>query len=146
MAAKRCNIVTRTLAKVAVCALLATTALTARAQFEGPCIGACRGQVIGILIGIAGGSAALGIGIFYAVHHGHTINGCALPGPNGLELQNQGDQKTYHLIGEVADIKPGDRVRVSGKKEKESSGTPQEFIVEKLAKDYGACTQALAAP
>lgn len=41
-------------------------------------------------------------------------------------------------IGDVAGIKPGSRVRVSGKKEK-SSGTAQ-FLVEKVSKDFGACS------
>jgi hypothetical protein len=130
-------------AMVAVCTLLVTTTLKAKAQGYG-C--GCGGEIIGIGIGIAAGGAALGIGVFYAVHHGHSINGCALSGPNGLELQNRGDQQTYALIGQVADIKPGDRVRVSGKKEKKKAGAPQQFLVEKLSKDFGACTAQPATP
>jgi hypothetical protein len=44
-------------------------------------------------------------------------------------------------LGITSDVKPGDRVRVQGKKKaigKSSSGNPT-FLVEKLAKDYGAC-------
>jgi hypothetical protein len=118
----------------AVCALLVSTADTAKAQ-----IGVTRTQADWIGVGVAGIGAGIGIGVFYAIHHGHSINGCALSGPDGLELQNRGDQQTYALIGEVAGIKPGDRVRVSGKKEKKKAGAPQQFLVEKLSKDFGSC-------
>lgn len=49
-------------------------------------------------------------------------------------------------MGDVAAIKVGDRVRVSGKKQKASVGGAHEFVVEKLTKDYGACTASTAAP
>jgi hypothetical protein len=131
---------------VAVCALLGISVVPAGAQFEGPCTNGCKGTVAAIIGGAVGGGAVLGIGIFYAVHHGHSLNGCAVSSPGGLELQNRGDQQTYALIGEVSAIKPGDRIRVSGKKEKKNSGVPQQFLVEKLNKDYGSCTAAPASP
>ena len=43
-------------------------------------------------------------------------------------------------IGDVAGIKPGSRVRVSGKKEKEKSSGTAQFLVEKVSKDFGACS------
>jgi hypothetical protein len=98
--------------------------------------------VVGIGVGIAAGGAALGIGVTYALHHGHSLNGCVVTGAGGLELQNQGDEQTYALIGETAAIKPGEHLRVSGKKEKASAGAARQFLVEKLAKDYGSCAPA----
>lgn len=127
------------LGTVALCAILATTTFSAKAQDRIQILS--KGQEVGIVAGIAGAGAAVGIGIYFAVHHGHSLRGCAVSGPNGLQLQNQGDQQTYALTGEVADIKPGDRVRVSGKKEKKSAGDPQDFLVAKLTKDYGACKE-----
>jgi hypothetical protein len=56
------------------------------------------------------------------------------------------NQQSYVLVGEVAGIKPGDRVRVSGKREKKNAGGPQQFLVEKLTKDYGVCTVVPATP
>jgi len=144
MTAKRFNILIRIFTGAAVCASFVTATLPARAQ--GGCIGVCKGEVVGIALGIAGGGAALGIGIFYAVHHGHSLSGCAVSGPNGLELENHGDEQTYALIGEVANIKPGNRIRVSGKKEKKEAGAPQQFLVEKLSKDFGACKAQPATP
>jgi hypothetical protein len=43
-------------------------------------------------------------------------------------------------------VAPGERVRVPGKKQKISSGATQQFLVEKLTKDYGSCTLAPVAP
>jgi hypothetical protein len=99
---------------------------------------------IGIAIGAIG--AGIGIGIYYAVHHGHSLKGCAVSGPGGLQLQSQGDQQAYALVGEVAAIKPGERVRVSGKKAKATTGAGPQFIVEKIDKDYGACKISPATP
>jgi hypothetical protein len=130
------------LAMVAVCALLVSTTDTAKAQ-----IGVTRTQAGWIGFGVAAIGAGIGIGVFYAVHHGHSLNGCALSGPDGLELQDRGDQQTYALIGEVAGIKPGDRVRVSGKKaKKKAAGASQQFLVEKVSRDFGACKVQPATP
>jgi preprotein translocase subunit Sss1 len=121
-------------AKVAICALLLTAAAKpAKAEFI------TSGQVawIGVAIGAIG--AGIGIGIYYAVRHNRSLTGCAVSGASGLQLQNAGDQQSYALIGDVAGIKPGDRVRVSGKKEKGKPGASRQFLVEKLGKDYGAC-------
>jgi len=131
----------RSILAVAVCVLLVSTTGTAKAQ-----IGVTKTQADWIGVGVAAIGAGIGIGIFYAIHHGSSIDGCAVSGPNGLELQYRGDQQTYALIGEVAGIKPGDRVRVSGKKEKKKAGAPQQFLVEKLSKDFGACTAPPATP
>ncbi len=130
-------------AKAMVCVLLVTATATASAQFpSGPYGPVTKSDAVWIGVAIAAIGAGVGIGVFYAVHHGHSLNGCAVSGPNGLQLQNRGDSQTYALTGEVAEIKPGDRVRVSGKKEKKNGGGAQQFVVEKLTKDYGACPAA----
>jgi hypothetical protein len=102
-----------------------------------------------IVAGVAGGGAAIGILIYFALSRPPSIKGCAVTGPNGLELKNEGDGQTFQLLGITSDVKPGDRVRVQGKKKKaigkSSSGNPT-FLVEKLAKDYGACKTVLAKP
>jgi hypothetical protein len=133
--------------KLAVCALLATATFTASAQSGGCCIGGVtKGDAKAIGIGIVGGAVALGVGIYFAVHHGHSLRGCAVSGPSGLELQNRGDQQTYSLTGAVASVKPGDQVRVSGRKQKKSGGAPPQFLVDSVTKDYGSCTAGLATP
>lgn len=101
-----------------------------------------KSDVVLIGVGVAAIGAAIGIGIYYAVRHSQSVTGCTVSGPNGLQLQSAGDQQTYILIGDVATVKQGERIRVSGKKQKRSSGVPQQFLAEKVTKDYGACPVA----
>jgi len=92
-------------------------------------------EAVGVVIGVG---AAIGVGIYFAVHANHSVTGCTVAAAGGLQLQQ--DQQTWSLVGSIATIKPGERIRVSGKKQKKSAGTPRPFLVEKLAKDYGSCT------
>src|SRR5579862_5096432 len=105
------------LAMVAACALLLAATATAQPQ-SGTIGGVTGGDAVAIGVAIAVIGAGIGFGVFYAVHQGHSLDGCAVSGANGLELQNRGDQQTYALVGDTAGIKPGERVRISGKKEK----------------------------
>ena len=131
----------RFLARVVVCALLLTATATARAQIG---YQVTKGDEAGLAAVLVAVGVGVGFGIYFAVHHGHSLTGCAVSGSNGLQLQN--DQQTYALMGNVGSIKAGDRVRVAGKKQKAVASGVHEFVVEKLARDYGACTAALAAP
>jgi hypothetical protein len=130
------------IAKIAVCALLATPstepliALRPRAAGSIP----TKTDVAWIGVAVAAIGAGIGLGIYFAVRPHHLeITGCAASGPNGPELVSEHDQKTYELVGEVASIKPGERIRVTGKKDKKTTGTHPQFRVEKLSKDLGAC-------
>ena len=96
-------------------------------------------KLVGITVGLAAIGAGIGIGVYVAVNHNHTLTGCASSGAGGPLLQNHGDQQTYAIAGEVSAIKPGERVRVSGKKSKQKGDGPRQFLVEKLDKDFGAC-------
>ena len=82
--------------------------------------------------------AAIGIGIYVAVRHDKTITGCAASGPDGLMIENEGDHLSYSLMGDVSAVKPGDRMRVSGKKKK-ARGATHPFLVDKVKRDFGAC-------
>ena len=97
-------------------------------------------EAVGVVIGVG---AAIGVGIYFAVHANHSVTGCTAAAANGIQLQQ--DQQTWSLIGSTGAIKPGERIRVSGKKQKKIAGAPRTFLVEKLAKDYGPCT-ATATP
>jgi hypothetical protein len=74
-----------------------------------------------------------------------TLNGCVSSAPTSIVLLNQGDRQTYDLIGDTAAIKSGERVKVSGKKKKDTSGK-RYFLVGKLSKSYGACRVPSATP
>jgi hypothetical protein len=92
-------------------------------------------EAVGVVVGVG---AAIGVGIYFAVHANHSITGCTVAAAGGIQLQQ--DQQTWSLMGSIADIKPGERVRVSGKKQKKVAAAPRSFLVENLAKDYGPCT------
>jgi hypothetical protein len=96
-------------------------------------------KLVGITVGLAAIGAGIGIGVYVAVHHNHILTGCISNAAGGLQLQNHGDQHTYTIVGEVSALKPGERVRVSGKKSKQKGNDPRQFLVEKLEKNYGAC-------
>jgi hypothetical protein len=93
-------------------------------------------------VGIVAVGAAIGVGIYFAVKHNHSMTGCARSTADGLTLTTESDKQTYALTGDVAGIKPGNRVRVSGKKSKEKSTGTSQFLVEKVSKDFGACNVA----
>jgi len=123
------------LAEVAVCALLVTGTTEQAVANSLP----TKSDVVWIGVAIAAIGAGIGIGIYYAVHHNHSLNGCAVNGANGLELQNKGDQQTYGLVGAVNSIKSGERIRVSGKRVKNTAGPIPQFLVEQVSKDFGSC-------
>ena len=133
-------------AAAVACALALTATAPANAQSSTPIGGVTKSDAAWIVVAIAAIGAGIGIGVYYAFHHSHSLSGCAVSGTNGLELQNKGDQQTYALVGAVSAIKPGERIRVSGKKVKKPAGPPPQFLVEKLSKDYGACRENAATP
>ncbi|MGA2217702.1 MAG: hypothetical protein ABSG51_06430 [Terracidiphilus sp.] len=124
------------LATATVCALALTAAAPERAQANTI---PTKSDVVWIGVAIGAIGAGIGIGIYYGFHHGHSLKGCAVSGASGLELKNKGDDQTYTLVGAVSTIKPGERVRVSGKKAKKSAGPAPQFVVEQMSKDYGPC-------
>lgn len=126
-------------ATVVLCAAALTATPAANAQ-TGTIVS--KSEVAGILIAIIATGAAIVIVTYVVIHHGyanHNITGCVESGAGGLMLENQGDHQTYALVGEVAAIKQGERVHVSGKKEKKTAAATRQFQVDKLSKDYGAC-------
>jgi hypothetical protein len=127
------------IAGILLSALLTATTATARAQVG---YKLTKGTEVGVAAVIAGVGVGIGLGVYFAVRHNHSLTGCAVSGANGLQLQSQGDQQIYALVGDTAGITPGERIRVSGKRENKSDGVPRQFLVEKLAKDYGFCAAA----
>jgi hypothetical protein len=105
------------------------------------------GTQVGLAIA-AVGVVVVGTVVLIEVHHSHhTLKGCVLAGPNGLEIRNA-EGKTYSVSGATADTKIGDLVRVSGDRQKKPKDpqTEQVFTVHKLSKDYGACKNLAATP
>jgi len=121
----------RSLVLFLVCALCCLLTKPADAGIAG----ASNGKTAGVIIALVAVGALIGVGVYVAVHHGHSLKGCATSGAAGLELRNEGNQQTYALAGNLDGIKPGNRIGVSGKK----SNADKKFVVARLAKDYGPC-------
>ena len=132
----------RSLIALLIPVLFLSTALVAKADLP---YSSNNAKNAGVIIGVVAVTAGVGFLVYYSAHHGHSLRGCASSGPDGLQLANEGDGRTYELTGESAAVTPGDRVRVSGKKSKGDTNHRQ-FVVTKLSKDYGACKVASATP
>jgi hypothetical protein len=131
-------------AALALCLLFAAAAETVLAQRPADQIGGSNNQIAGAIAGIAAAGALIGIGVYFAVKHHHAMTGCARSRTDGITLTNESDKQTYTLTGDVAGIKPGNRIRVSGKKGKEKSAGAHQFVVEKVSGDFGPCELASA--
>jgi hypothetical protein len=103
-------------------------------------IGPSKGQVIGVTVAaVAVVAAAIIIPVEVSKSH-HTLKGCILSTPSGLELHTT-DNKTYALSGATADLSPGSTVRIHGDRQKHDKNTTgdQLFIVQKMQKNFGPC-------
>jgi hypothetical protein len=98
-----------------------------------------------IVIGVAAAAAVVAVLITVLVlHHNRsqskTITGCVASGESGMSLIDEKDKKTYALSGDTAGIKPGDRMKLQGKKVKLAD--PDKTLgweATKVANDYGVC-------
>jgi|HubBroStandDraft_5_1064220.scaffolds.fasta_scaffold16240_3 hypothetical protein len=134
-------------AQFAACALAVVAAASVAAQSAQQSIGsfvaddqaAAPGDIV--LVGVE-----MGESIFSLFHRDHSITGCTVTMPNALQLQSRDDGKTYDLVGRLAGIKPGERVRIVGRKLKKTADAPRLFLVEKVSQSFGACTAEAAKP
>ena len=102
--------------------------------------------MIGVVVGVVA-VVAVGTVILVELHKDHhSVKGCVFVGTNGVQVQNESDHKMYTVTGATQNVKPGDRVRLSGSKEKQPKGSTaaRVFVVEKFSKDYGSCKTAVA--
>ena len=139
------------LARVMICVLVITSSESGQALRSHPSstgfgFTPTKGEWAAAIAVIAAVGVGIGFGVYFAVHHGHSLTGCAATASDGLQLATDGGGQTYALGGDVAGIKAGDRVRVSGKKDKKAGGAVQTFEVSKLSKDFGPCKVMRATP
>jgi hypothetical protein len=92
------------------------------------------GKAIGIGVGAAAGGAAV---LYLALHHAGTVTGCVQSGDDGLTIVDD-KKKTYRLMSGGADLVPGERVELRGKKSS-ADGAGQSFQPKKLVKNLGSC-------
>jgi hypothetical protein len=121
---------------ISVAMLLAGPAF---AQYGGPGMGAGSPSYgSGKAIGIGVGAAAAGAGVLYlALHRGSSVTGCVQSGDDGLNLVD--DKKmSYRLLPGGADLLPGERVEIRGKKS-HAGATVHTLQPKKLVKNLGSC-------
>jgi hypothetical protein len=105
-----------------------------------------KGEWAAAIAVVADVGVGVGFGIYFAVHHGHSLTGCAATSSDSLQLVTDGGNQTYSLGGDVAGVKAGDRVRISGKNDKKVGAAARSFVVSKLLKDFGPCKLAHETP
>jgi hypothetical protein len=92
---------------------------------------------IGVVVAIVAVGVAIGVGVYFLVRRPPSITGCTATASDNLTLLDESDHQTYTLSGDIAAIKAGQRVHVSGKKQKSTNA--HAFLVNKVVKDYGPC-------
>ncbi len=99
-----------------------------------------NGTIVGVIVGVI---AAVVVVAYVAVHESRkkrTITGCVVQGGNGMSLTDEKDKRSYTLSGNTADIKPGDRMSLQGKKIKpKDAGKPVVWETGTISKDFGPC-------
>jgi hypothetical protein len=93
------------------------------------------GKAIGIGVGAAAGGAVV---LYLIIHQGSSVTGCVQSGNDGLTLVTDKDKKSYRLLPGGADVQPGEKVELRGKKT-QAGTTGQSFQPNKLVKNLGAC-------
>jgi len=118
--------------------LCVALAAPARAQYGGK-IGPSNGTIVGAIVGVA---AALVVVAVVAIHYSRkrAITGCVNSAGSGMTITDEKDKQIYTLSGNTTSIKPGDRMKLQGKKVK-SKGADKALVWEAKAvtKDFGVC-------
>jgi hypothetical protein len=109
--------------------------------------GPSKGEMVGIAAGAVAGTALVVGTVVAANHEHHILEGCVSSGPAGLQLTRDSDKRVFFLVSAPADLQPGEKVKLHGTKRKKQKGSPgnQQFVVEKVTKDFGKCEASLSA-
>jgi hypothetical protein len=123
--------------------LLATP--DAKTQTQSPalnitaCSAGCAALVYGVGIGVVGT-------ILYFSLRAPRTTGCVVDtGAGGLSLRTDDGTETFLLEGVPATVKPGERIKVLGRKKK-NAAKQREIVVSKVLNDYGSSCKVVPAP
>jgi hypothetical protein len=95
-----------------------------------------------IVIGIVAVAAALVVGTILIIHYSkkRAITGCVSSGETGMTVTDEKDKQIYALSGNTVGIKPGDRMKLQGKKVKlKSSDKTLVWETKQVNRDFGLC-------
>ena len=125
------------LSVVLIVSLSCVLCLPAEAQNSGKIVS--NGTIAGVIVGVA---AAVVVITVVAVHYSkkRTITGCVNSAASGMTVLDEKDKQTYALSGDLTGVKPGNRMKLQGKKAK-SKGPETTLLWEekKVSKDFGVC-------
>jgi hypothetical protein len=94
----------------------------------------CEAGVIGAAIGVGAG---IGAGIYF-IHRSHTsLTACVREAEGGLSATAK-DGTNYQLMNAPSQVKAGERFSLRGHKSTSASG--HTFRVDRVSRDYGACS------
>ena len=94
----------------------------------------CKAGVIGAAIGVGAGIC---VGIYF-IHRSHTsLTGCVRETESGLSATAK-DGNNYQLVNAPSQVKAGERLSLRGHKITAASG--RAFRVDRVSRDYGACS------
>jgi hypothetical protein len=98
------------------------------------------GAIVGAIVGVVAAIVIVAVVVIHKSSGDRTITGCVHSGDNGLSVTNDKDKQSYELSGNTADIKPGDRMTLQGKKIKpKDGGKTLTWETKQVAKDLGVC-------
>ncbi len=127
----------KVLSAVLIVALSFVLCIPVEAQNSGKIVS--NGTIAGIIVGVVAGVAVVAI---VAIHYSkeRAITGCVNSGANGMTVTDEKNKQIYALSGDTTNIKPGDRMRLQGKKAK-SKGPDKTLVWEarEVTKDFGVC-------
>ena len=94
-------------------------------------------QVVLIFVAVGAIGAGIGIAVYHVAHRPPSVTGCSASSSTGLTLTDEANQQLLPLAGDTGDLKARERVKITGRNEKNRLG--KVFQVDKLRKDYGPC-------
>ena len=94
-----------------------------------------------IVIGIVVAAVAVVVVVAVLIHHyeskKRSITGCVSSGAAGMNITDEKDRRNYTLSGDTQSVKPGERMKLEGKR-KDNGGT-LVFEAHKVTRDFGPC-------
>jgi hypothetical protein len=92
--------------------------------------------------GVVGVAAAVIVATVVVVHYSkkRSLTGCVASAGGGMSVTDEKNKRVYALSGDKGGIKPGDRMKLRGKKVK-SKGPAKALVWEtkNVAHDFGVC-------
>jgi hypothetical protein len=98
-----------------------------------------RNIVIGIVAVTAAVAVVITVVIMREPKKDKSITGCVKSAENGMTITDEKDEKVYTLSGNTVGVRPGDRMKLKGKKAKSKGDPALVWVATSVTQDMGAC-------